>query len=445
MANIIHNEKWRRLRKLCDDRWFEFKHVAERERLLEAAHSGVRFIVNHSGRRAYKTETAKRFVVQQAASALHGMPYFVANPTMPQARGIWWEDLLLLTYAYFHTKQPNITNMEIYPDCGSMIKVIGMNEPARFEGKMWAGGCIDEFDNCKPKMWESNVRPALDSEYPNGYVPWCWLTGVPELGGPLERIVRKARGNPEWAVFCWKSEAVLSEKKIADARKDLSKRQYGQEYEGKFVQAVGVIYGDYGEQNLTVETIKPFEKLIWTHDQNYTPLCSTIIVKRNGMYLALDEIVLESADAHNTVAEFCERYKNHKNKSVDLHGDPYGKHGEKHGKKSQYNIIENKLRTEGWQVENKVRMSHPAISDSQNSLRALICNGNGDRFFYVNKEKAPWTDEGLSTVGTKEGSAFQEDDKNEYHHITTAVRYWAFVEHPVRRDTGLDSLTSLGW
>lgn len=83
-------------------------------------------------------------------------------------------------------------------------------------------------------------------------------------------------------------------------------------------------------------------------------------------------------------------------------------------------------------------MSHPAISDSQNSLRALICNGQGERRFFVNKEKAPWTNEGLSTVGTKGGSAFQEDDTNEYHHITTAVRYWAFVEHPVKRDASGD-------
>jgi len=444
LAAIIHNERWRMLAQKCRNRWFEFKYVEQREALLNAAASGVRFIINHSGRRAYKTETAKRHIALEALQATHGMPYFAADPTIPQARKIWWEDLKLLTFSYAHRKQPNETRLEIYPDNASEIHVIGMDKPERFEGVMWAGGVFDEFDNIKPGMWELHVRPALDSEYPGGYVPWAWLIGVPELGGQLEKLVRRNAGLDDWAVFCWPSWDVLEPDVIETARRELSDRQFRQEYGGEFVKAVGLIYGDYGPENYTSEIIKPYEKLIWTHDQNFTPLSSVINVKRNGMYFALDEIVLESADANNTVTEFVERYRNHDNKSVELHGDPHGRAGEKHGKKSDYAIIENRLRAEGWYVENKVRMAAPAIKDRQNSLRALICNGAGERRLFVNPMKCEWLDEGLSTVKTKEGSTFQEDEANEYHHITTAQGYWAFNEHPVVRDIGRESF-DLGW
>jgi len=401
-----------------------------------------RFFVCHSGRRAYKTETWKRRIVKAASSANHGMPFFAANPTAEQARGIWWEDLKALTFAYAHSKPPNETRMEIYPDQGSMIKVIGLNEPARFEGRMWAGGVIDEIDNCKPGFWELHARPALDSEYPDGYKPWCALVGVPEENGFLSSLVRKNKGKPDWGVYCWESAEVLAPDVIANAMSELSRRQFDQEYRGIFVPSVGKIYSDYGEKNVCKETIQPHEQIIWTHDQNYTPMSSAIIVKRDGCYYVVGEIVLESAVARQSALEFVERYRNHKNKNVLIYGDPYGKIGEKHGHQSDYSEIENVLLNNGWTFENRVQMSHPAIKDRQNSLRGLICNTYGERRFFVNKELAPITHNGLDTVKTKNGSTFQEDDKNPDHHITTAVGYWADVEHSANGFAEFESLQS---
>jgi len=62
----------------------------------------------------------------------------------------------------------------------------------------------------------------------------------------------------------------------------------------------------------------------------------------------------------------------------------------------------------------------------------------GERRFFVNPEKAKWTHKGLSTVQVKEGSAFQEDESNEYHHITTAVGYWSEAEFPVNGDEDVE-------
>ena len=129
--------------------------------------------------------------------------------------------------------------------------------------------------------------------------------------------------------------------------------------------------------------------------------------------------------------EFVEKYKGHKNKIVRLYGDPAGKAGEKHGHRSDYTAITGILSSNGWKVHNKVANSHPAIKDRQNAVRAKVRTADGKISLFVNPTTAPWTHKGLSTVQLQEGSTFQEDQRNKYQHITTAVGYFVAVEFPL--------------
>jgi hypothetical protein len=169
------------------------------------------------------------------------------------------------------------------------------------------------------------------------------------------------------------------------------------------------------------------------HDQNYTPLSSAVAVVRDGVPYILDEIVLTSAVSSQSAEEFVVKYANHKNKRVYLYGDPAGRAGEKHGHKSDYNQIEDVLRREHWQVERRVRAAHPAIKDRQNAVRAKILNAAGETSLFVNPLTATWCHKGLSTVQLQEGSTFQEDQKNDYQHITTAIGYFVDVHWPAGR------------
>ena len=167
------------------------------------------------------------------------------------------------------------------------------------------------------------------------------------------------------------------------------------------------------------------------HDQNFTPLSSSIGVRRgNDLYL-LDEIVLTSAVSKQSALEFVEKYKDHQNKTVYIYGDPAGRAGEKHGHKSDYNDIEDVLRAHGWKFQRRVANAHPAIKDRQNAVRAKIKNAMGEVSLYVNPQTAPWSHKGLATVQLQAGSTFQEDQKNQYQHITTAIGYCVAYEWPV--------------
>lgn len=416
-------------------RWYQLKDHPVQLDLISAVPSGLRFPLVPAGRRSGKTERFKRFLVKQANKVVG--QYFAAAPTHPQAKKIFWQDLQDMTLSCTHKRKPNISEMIIYLNNGSEIHVIGLDKPQRIEGIPWMGGGIDEFADIKADAWEANIYPALNTVNPTrpNYRAWCWLLGVPDGLNHYYELCEKAKAgiSDEYQVFHWMTEEIFPEM-AAEAKKIMSAKQYNQEFRAAFETASGRIYEDYGSHNYTTETIQPHEQLCWMHDQNFTPLSSAIGVRRGekgkDLYL-LDEIVLISAVSRQSALEFVERYKDHKNKTVMIYGDPAGKAGEKHGHKSDYNDIEDVLLAHGWKFQRRVKKAHPAIKDRQNAVRAKVLTADGQVSLYVNPKKAEYCHKGLSTVQLQKGSTFQEDQTNEYQHITTAIGYMVDYEWPV--------------
>ena len=413
------------------ERWYELKDHPVQLELIAAVGNGVRFPLVPAGRRSGKTERFKRFLTKQATK-IKGQ-YFAAAPTHDQAKKIFWDDLLALTLSHTHKKRPNLSDRIIYPNSGSEIHIIGLDKPQRIEGIPWMGGGIDEFADIKPDAWEANIYPALNTVNPTrpDYRAWCWLLGVPDGLNHYYDLCEKAKTgfSSDYRVFHWMTAEIFPEM-AAEAQKIMSERQFKQEFMASFETAGGRIYENYGEHNYTDEVINPHEQLMWMHDQNFTPLSSAIGVRRSNSLYLLDEIVLESAISQQSALEFVEKYKNHKNKHVLIYGDPAGRAGEKHGHSSDYTDIEGVLKSNGWSYTRRVKMAHPAIKDRQNAVRAKIQTASGEVTLFVNRKAAPWCHKGLATVQLQAGSTFQEDQKNKYQHITTAIGYCVDYEWP---------------
>ncbi|MDH4581386.1 hypothetical protein E8F20_05785 [Pseudomonas sp. BN415] len=419
-------------------RWYPLKDHAVQLALVDAVPSGIRFPLGPAGRRSGKTERAKRFLVKQA-NAVVGQ-YFAAAPTHAQAKKIFWDDLKAFSLSCLHDKRPSESDLIIFLPNGSEIHVIGLDKPQRIEGIPWKGGLIDEFADVKSDAWEANILPALNTVNPTDpdYRAWCWLLGVPDgLNHYYDLCMRaEAGGDPSFKVYHWKSAEILPPDVIAAMKHSMSAKQFKQEFEASFETAGGRIYEDYSKANHTTATIEPHEQLLWMHDQNFTPLSSAVGVRRNSneLYL-LDEIVLTSAVSKQSALEFVDKFKAHKNKHVLIYGDPAGQAGEKHGHASDYTDIEGVLKAHGWTFTRKVKPAHPAIKDRQNAVRAKIKTADGNISLFVNPHTAKWCDKGLSTVQLQDGSTFQEDQKNQYQHITTAIGYCIDVEWPVIKRT----------
>lgn len=430
----------------CHERWYQLKDHPVQLDLSVAIFNGIRFPLVPAGRRSGKTERFKRRLAKIAMEQ-PGEKFFAAAPTHAQAKKIFWNDLKLLTFSPAHTRRPSESEQIIYLPNETEIHVFGLDKPERMEGVNWTGGGIDEIADVKANAVNENIMPALDTVHPlrPDHRAWCWFLGVPDgLNHYYDMCERAELGlDPESKVFHWKSSEILPAEVIEAAKKRLSPRQFRQEYEASFETATGKIYEDYGKENYTDAVIEPHEQLLWMHDQNFTPLSSAIGVRRgpkdkngnfihtNHLYL-LDEIVLTSAISRQSALEFVDKFKDHKNKHVIVYGDPAGRAGEKHGHASDYTQIEDVLRSSGWSFTRRVKQAHPAIRDRQNAVRAKILNAAGERSLFVNPHTAEWCHKGLATVQTKEGSSYQEDQKNQYQHITTAIGYMIDYEFPIQ-------------
>lgn len=422
-------------------RWYPLIEHPIQRALVEAVSNGIRFPVVPAGRRSGKTERAKRFLAKQAMRN-PGKRFFAAAPTRDQVKKIYWQDLKLLTMSSLHEKAPSESDLVIYMPNGAEIHLIGLDRPERIEGVLWHGGVIDEIADLRygDVAWKENILPALNTFNPSDptYRAWCWLIGVPDGLGHYYELAQYAKNgrDPDWGYFHWKSAEILPPDVIAAAKRTMSERQYRQEYEAAFEGATGRIYEDYSDANHCDGVIQPHEQLLWMHDQNYTPLSSAIGVRRNATELhLLDEIVLTSAVSKQSALEFVEKFKDHKNRHVLIYGDPAGRAGEKHGHSSDYSDIEGVLKAHQWSFTRNVKNAAPAIKDRQNSVRAKVRTADGHRSLFVNPVTAKWCDQGLATVQLQQGSTFQEDQKNKYQHITTAIGYCVDVEWPVIPNT----------
>jgi len=418
------------------ERWYPLKGHPVQLALIQAVSEGVRFPVVPAGRRSGKTERFKRFIAKEAMK-MPGEKYFIGAPTHDQVKKIYWDDMKKLTLSCTHAKRPSESDRIIFMPNGTEIHLIGLDRPERIEGIQWTGGGIDEIADIKGKSWEAHILPALNTVNPTrpDYRAWCWLLGVPDGLNHYYEMAQYAEtaNDPEWALFHWKSSEILPADVIASAKRQMSSKQFRQEFEASFETATGRIYEDYSKANQTDAVIEPHEQLCWMHDQNYTPLSSSVGVVRNDDLYLLDEIVLTSAISRQSADEFVEKFRDHKNKHVLIYGDPAGRAGEKHGHASDYTDIEGVLRVNGWKFTRKVKKKAPAIKDRQNAVRARILNAAGERHLFVNPVTAPWSHKGLATVQLQEGSTFQEDQKNDYQHITTAIGYMVDVEWPLER------------
>ena len=415
------------------DRWYPLMEHPVQTALVT---DNIRFKIVPAGRRSGKTERAKRFVVREAFRAPG--PYFLAAPTRDQVKRIYWQDIKRLSLtSVFGPTSVSESELQIRLPNGSTISLIGLDQPQRMEGVLWAGGVIDEIADVRENAWQENISPALDTYNPErpDYRPWCWLIGVPDGLNHFYDLVEYARNSndPDWRVYAWPSADILPPDVIEAAKRRMSPRQFRQEYEASFETASGRIYEDYGQHNYTNEIIGRHEQLMWFHDFNYTPMSSGIGVRRGDNFLILDEIILTSATSRQSAIEFVERYKNHANRKVIVYGDPAGRAGEKHGHASDYTEMEQVLRANNWQVERRVKLAAPAIKDRQNAVRAKICNAAGEVSLLVNIQRAPYAHKGLATTQIKRGSTFIEE-VSDYQHITTAIGYCVDYEWPLRPD-----------
>jgi hypothetical protein len=412
-------------------RWYELKDHPVQLALVKAISNGIRFPVVPAGRRSGKTERFKRFIAKEAMKN-EDEKYFIAAPTRDQVKKIYWDDMKALTFSSMHKKRPSESDLIVFMPNGSEIHLIGLDRPERIEGIPWTGGGIDEIADIKEHAWEAHILPALNTVNPTrpDYRAWCWLLGVPDGLNHYYDMARYAeRGeDSDWALFHWKSAEILPPDVIESARRQMSAKQFRQEFEASFETVEGRVYPDYDRDlNHTPITIKDIDERLGKKsaihigmDFNINKMSAVIHAIIDGIPHAVDEL-MGLRDTPAMIAAINRKFDGRK---ILVYPDASGDSGDT---RSSGETDHSLLRDAGFVVV--ADDANPRIRNRVNSVNAMICNAAGERRYLINNEMCPYTVDALERqLWGKDGKPDKEHDKD---HPVDALGYFIWQRYPI--------------
>jgi len=425
------------------DRWYA---LSPHEKQIAYDECTARFTVAYAGRRSGKTEIAKRRLVRKALSysASHDGLFVAAAPTFAQAKSIWWADLKAMVPQWAIQRIINST-LSIYLKTGTELKVMGLDEPARLEGRPIDYIVIDEFASCKMEVWQHHLRPALDTVGRPGSASFI---GVPEGRGHYYDLVRKAEADDtgEWEAFHWVSADILPNSVIESARRELDPLVFEQEYEGSFVTFAGAAYHSFSpEHNITKNLpYDPKNPIIICLDFNVSPGVAVVAQEfeagTNGIPHDFTGIIGEVHIPNGSNTRYvCNKLKEdwfaHEGE-VHLHGDATGGARKSSGHDgTDWEIVEQILRPVfAGRVFSRYPRANPSERHRVNSVNARCCSAgeNPIRRMFVDVTKAPNVSRDLENTPLVKGGGGQIDKKADLtvSHLSDALGYYITEVHP---------------
>jgi len=402
-----------------------------------------RFVNVAAGRGSGKTELALRRLALR--SRLPDSKHFYAGPTVNQAKRIAWERLQeLIPKAWIlsvHTSE-----LIIRTKYNSYIQVVGMDKPHRIEGTQWNGGVFDEASDQKPGAFGKSIYPALTHKR-----GWCWRIGVPKRTGigarefkeqfdegkhNVERIVegRISMEQVNMVSFSWPSSTVLPPDIIEEARKNLSEKDFNEQFCASWENAAGAIYYAF-DQKVNVEECKYNKDLpiIVGSDFNVTPmswvLCHCIEPKDRkapAIVRVFDEIRLNDTNTPATLNHLYRKYGKHEG-GWYFYGDAASKQRKTNASLTDYQLILQDSRFQRKRVFYPKK--NPPLKDRFAATNAMLRNAAGQSRLFVDSKCRALIDD-MKHRAYKEGSC-EPDDPPSTGHMADALDYYIYADFPV--------------
>ena len=390
-----------------------------------------------AGRRSGKTEWAKRRLIKALFDchpwsedfkphAWEDPRFFAAAPTRDQAKRIWWNDLKRMIHPDY-VASISESDLCIKTTWGAELWVVGLDKAERMEGVGWDGGVVDELANCKPGIFDANIRPALSDR--GG---WCWLIGVPDMDSPgqveYKHMVEMARSghDPEWDCFSWPSADILPASEIESARRHMDPDLFAQEFGGQFILAGGLAFPAFDYKTHVRDDAAAYDPalpLCWSLDFNVDPFCTGIIQHHKGEVRVIDEVIVRDSSTETMCNAFLERVEKRgwNLTNLGIYGDATGKARDTTSGTSDWKIIRNLMKNHD--PHYRYPPSSWPIKDTLNSVRAKLKNAAGEVKFAVHSD--------CRQLISDFGSLLWPSDLAEGHCMAW-LRYFMEWEYPVK-------------
>ncbi len=166
----------------------------------------------------------------------------------------------------------------------------------------------------------------------------------------------------------------------------------------------GLVVKNFTSENYTDMEYNKDMPLYLTCDFNVDPMCWGIAHKDDDNVYFFDEIVIENTCTQHCIEEFIRRYPRH-NAKIVICGDASGNFRSANAEFTNYMIIKQALENYGYQIEFKLRPFNPPILNRIQAFNRRVCNANGERHVFVNKERCPWIIYNIDNLSFKEGTS----------------------------------------
>lgn len=402
--------------------------------------SKARFRVWVAGRRSGKTFTAGGYLIQGALDLEPEVNAYIA-PTYRMAKRIAWDEIkamvpknrvvdvldgeLTIKISPNYAKWPNAKK-------NSSISLFGADNPDSLRGLGLRRFVMDEYADMDARTFPEVVRPMLATTRGDGM-----FIGTPKGFNHFHELYERALEDRTGEWFVLQSTTLqgglVRPSEIEAARRDMSDRQFRQEYEASFEALTARVFYAFSRENNVRELVQDNTLPIFIGiDFNISPGMHAVCGhKVSDQIHIIDEIMIPNGNTEELAREAVRRFG-----VVNINGvirkrrliacpDPTGKRRQTNAPIGQ---TDHKILND-YGIEVRTPYAPYASEDKINTTNAALRTAAGTTraFIHPRCKKLITGLEGL----TYKGETGQPDKSGNHDHITDAFAYLICMEIPM--------------
>lgn len=409
------------------------KHLKQREALRDK----TRFKYLLCGRRGGKTTGIREDILKSVSFMPPNSGILYMGPTHDQAMDLIWEELEIRMDELGWKYTPRPSRRRFLLSENRYIHVLGAEKVRRVRGKKYFRAYLDEiayYSIDLNHIWRA-VRPTLSdlrgsaivSTTPNG-------KGTQAYDFYLQTLSKE-----DWKFFHWKTidNPFIDPAEIESAKRELDEKSFRQEYEAMWESFEGLAYYSFQESMhiKKQDTIDYDYPIGFALDFNVNPTSLLLIQKPREAALIKKEYSLKNSSTVDTVKNFCEDYKDHRDKiRIKIHGDSTGASRKSATGRSDYYYVQEILTEKGFHWENCVPAKNPAIIDRLAYVNGWLKNVYGESRIEID----PSCTDLIRDLSSQPLEGRFPSDKNNLGHKADALGYYIYWQHIMsqRKSTG---------
>lgn len=334
----------------------------------EILNDKTRYKILSCGRRFGKSFFSVLFLLNKPLEANERR--WIVFPTYRQAKMVSWN----LLKSIFANKQATIneTELSITLDNGAKIELKGADKPDSLRGVSTTMVVMDEYAFMKENVWGEIIQPTLAESRGEAL-----FVGTPSgLNHFYDLFVKGQSDNGDYKSwqFTTLEGGFISEEEVENAKKNLDKRTFQQEYEASFLTAANRCAYNFS-RDIHCRVMEKSPRMFWGIDFGVASYMTAILMCENtaGEVYVFDEIGLQNSNTFELA-----KLMQLKGRGLPVYPDPAGKARTSNSTKSDHKI----LQEAGFTVIAK--KANPTQKDRMNALNRMLEDATGKHKLFIN-------------------------------------------------------------